>query len=529
MGNGYFQLVNIPDGFGLKIIPETEGGESVRLQEIAEFLHVRDLSYDPIALKEAADKNSICVIPLGTSNCPIENESFQLTISSDNMQAIARFIPPSETGKRMRADQFLQELADQKVTFGYQNEVIHKHFAGDGIYATDLIVAKGKYPTSGKDASIEYFFNTDSQVRPTIKEDGSVDFFDLNLVNHCKAGDILARLTPEVQGEYGMNILGNKIKPPDVRRLSLKYNAQVQLSEDKLSAISLVDGHVTLDEDKIIVSNVLMLTNVDNSTGNILFDGNVNISGNVQSNFKVVAGGNVVISGVVEGAVVEAGGDIVIARGMNGMNKGILKADGSIVSKFLENTTASAGKSVTSGAIMYSHVQAGEGVEVSGRKGMVSGGHISAGRRIAVKNLGSEMGINTIVEVGADPKVKHRYHELQKEIAKLLKEIRDIQPVMETFVKKHSKGVIFPESQKKYMIQLAKDVQAKKIHVGSMNLEMQELQDAMDKENRACVIITGIAHPGAKIVIGDASLSVENDYHYCRFEKVRGDVKMTPL
>jgi uncharacterized protein (DUF342 family) len=237
----------------------------------------------------------------------------------------------------------------------------------------------------------------------------------------------------------------------------------------------------------------------------------------------------VVISGVVEGAVVESGGDIIIARGMNGMNKGVLKAEGSIVSKFLENTTASAGKSVSSGAIMYSHVQADEEVEVSGRKGMISGGHVSAGRKITVKNLGSDMGINTIVEVGADPKVKRRYRELQKEIAKFLKEIRDIQPVLEAFVKKHTKGVTFPDSQKKYMIQLAKDVQAKKIHVGSLNLEMQELQDAMDKENKASVVVTGVVHPGTKIVIGDASMSVEVDYHYCRFSKVRGDVKMTPL
>jgi uncharacterized protein (DUF342 family) len=79
------------------------------------------------------------------------------------------------------------------------------------------------------------------------------------------------------------------------------------------------------------------------------------------------------------------------------------------------------------------------------------------------------------------------------------------------------------------MIQLAKDVQAKKIHVGSLNLEMQELQEAMDKENKASVVITGVVHPGTKVVIGDASMSVEVDYHYCRFEKVRGDVKMTPL
>jgi uncharacterized protein (DUF342 family) len=529
MSNGYFRLVNTPGGFGLKIIPQTGGGEAVHMQDIAEYLHVRDLSYDPIALRDAAGSNTACVLPLGSGNCPIEEESFQLSISSDSMEATVRFLPPSETGSRITESRFMQELQAYKVVYGLQTEVIKKHFNGEGIYATTLVVARGLSPKSGKDAQIEYFFNVNNQARPTIREDGSVDFFDLNIVNQCKKGDILARLIPETPGQPGMTVNGNKIKAPDVKRLSFKYNAQVELSEDRLSLKSLVDGHVALEEGKVVVSNVLTLNNVDNSTGNIDFEGTVQINGNVQSNFKVLAKGNVIISGVVEGAIVEAGGDIIIARGMNGKNKGVLKAEGSIVSKFLESATAYAGKMVTSGAIMYSEVQAGEEIEVSGKKGMVSGGHISAGSKITVKNLGSDMGVTTILEVGADPRVKQRYHELQKEIAKALKDIRDIQPILENFVTKHSKGVIFPESQKRYMIQLAKNVQSQKIHIGSMNLELQELQEDIDRESRACVVITGMAHPGSKIVIGDASLSVETNYHYCRFEKIRGDVKMTPL
>lgn len=58
---------------------------------------------------------------------------------------------------------------------------------------------------------------------------------------------------------------------------------------------------------------------MDLSTGNIDFEGSVQVNGNVSSNFVIRAGGNVIISGVVEGAYIEAGGNIIIARGMNGM------------------------------------------------------------------------------------------------------------------------------------------------------------------------------------------------------------------
>lgn len=61
---------------------------------------------------------------------------------------------------------------------------------------------------------------------------------------------------------------------------------------------------------------------------------------------------------MIEGACIEAGGNIIIARGMNGMAKGILKAGGNIVAKFLENATVSAGGYVNTESILHSNVTA---------------------------------------------------------------------------------------------------------------------------------------------------------------------------
>ncbi len=35
-------------------------------------------------------------------------------------------------------------------------------------------------------------FNTDKKAKPTLKKDGSVDFFSLNILNHCGKGDVLS-------------------------------------------------------------------------------------------------------------------------------------------------------------------------------------------------------------------------------------------------------------------------------------------------------------------------------------------------
>ena len=91
-----------------------------------------------------------------------------------------------------------------------------------------------------------------------------MDFFNLNTMNHIKKGDLLARLTPEDPGENGCTVTNEYVKPREVKRLIIKTGRNISMSEDKLEAYSEVDGHVTLTEDKIFVSDIYNVENVDN-------------------------------------------------------------------------------------------------------------------------------------------------------------------------------------------------------------------------------------------------------------------------
>ena len=44
-------------------------------------------------------------------------------------------------------------------------------------YCTNVVLATGQEVRHGADGYIEYLFNTDLKARPTLHEDGSVDFF----------------------------------------------------------------------------------------------------------------------------------------------------------------------------------------------------------------------------------------------------------------------------------------------------------------------------------------------------------------
>lgn len=529
MRNGYFQLVKSPGGFGVKLTPPDDGGEAIRLHELLQYLDNAQIGYDLAQLKQSIFPDKEAVAFLGTTECPVIDERYDLVLAEDQMSATARFFPASEGGKRITFDDFLKDLRFRNITAGLQMDVLQDHFQSEGIYCTDLVVAKGREPRHGTDAKIEYYFNTDVHAQPEMREDGSVDYFNLNVINHCKEGDLLAKIIPADEGEYGVNVLGSRIKPRDVKKVSLKYGNNIELSEDRMSITSKVNGHVMLVEDKVFVSDVYEVENVDLSTGNIEFEGSVQVNGNVTSNYVVKAKGNVIINGVVEGAHIYAGGNIIIARGMNGMAKGTLNAGGNIVAKFIESAKVQADGYINAGSILHSDAIAGTEIVVQGKRGFVTGGHVQAAKKIEVKTLGAVMGATTVVEVGVSPQVKAEYVQLQKEITEIVREIKNAQPVITNFAEKRAKGVRFSEDQLKYIKQTAVLLETKKKELETKNKAMQSLQQAFNPKEKACVKVTGEVYPGTTIIIGELSMNVQSTYQYCRFERIDGDVKMTAL
>ncbi len=528
--NGYFRLVNEAAKTSIRLFPPTEGGSALLASEVVEYLATKDILYDHIALNKAVEAAAVEEQEFVLENSPklAERESYKFWVTEDNMQAYARFYAPSIGGEEMTAEELQKDLEQKGICHGIKTDNIQNYFAKRE-YCTDILLAEGTPPIHGKDAYIEYYFNTDKKAKPTLKEDGSVDFFQLNVVQHCNMGDVLAKLFPEVPGTPGENIYGQPIKPRDLHSAVLKFGNNIELSEDKTTLTSLVDGHVELVEDRVFVSDVLIVENVDNSTGNIDYEGSVQVNGNVCTNFQVKARGNIEVRGVVEGAYLEAGDNIIIARGMNGMSRGELKAGGNIIAKFIENAKAEAVGYVASESILHSRIISGSEVNVDGRKGFITGGKVSAVSTINVKTLGSPMGADTTVEVGTDPKAKIRFQDLQKEIADDMKSLKSIQQVLVATKQKIAQGVKLSPEQMQHLQTLALANQQKTEAINRNTAEMELLQSQVGNVEHASVVVRGTVYPGTKICIGDVSMVVQKEAKYSRFVKMRGDVKLTGI
>ena len=184
MQNGYFRLVNDSKGYGIALYQPKGYGEAVRAEEVMKYLDDLDIGYDKKRLEMEISFGGDMVFHLGSGKCPVCQESFEIEVSEDGMLATVRFYPPSDGGKRLTLGSFNTELQTRKITYGIEERDVKAHFNSEGIYCTDILLARGKQPVQGRDAVIEYSFDTDNHKRPVHKDDGRVDYFNISVINH---------------------------------------------------------------------------------------------------------------------------------------------------------------------------------------------------------------------------------------------------------------------------------------------------------------------------------------------------------
>ena len=191
--NAFFQML-IKDAVYIKYFPPREGGEKLNLDELASYLssHSIEMDYKEFS-KAVQEAKEPLIFKTNTEKTYPEAEKMIVNISDDGMQAICRFIPPSTGGRIMHKEDLLKDLEFNGVKFGIIESAVDSYI-NNKQYCTDYIMARGKAPINGHDAQIIYKFNTDLQAKPKEKEDGSVDFFDLDIIASVEAGDELAEL-----------------------------------------------------------------------------------------------------------------------------------------------------------------------------------------------------------------------------------------------------------------------------------------------------------------------------------------------
>lgn len=305
----------------------------------------------------------------------------------------------------------------------------------------EIPVAKGIKPKDGKDAVIRYY--EIQEKKPIVKEDGTVNHYELNLIDNVKRGDWLGEKTPPTEGKPGKTVTG-KILP--ARRgidFHLKYDRKTVEEVDENGKTILratIDGAVKFEGDKIKIDNHLIIPgDVGYETGNISFDGYVTVKGTVKDGFSVVAKNDISIQGNLGLGVIDKliskEGSIYIKGGVFGKNTSVIEAKRSVFVKYCNECKIKAGEDINVGFYALDCELKAKKVIMDPVHGKVIGGVINAEVQVIAGVIGNKAEKKTYINVSGFDRVaiKNEFEQLLEKYKVMLTEVNKVKRQIELF------------------------------------------------------------------------------------------------
>ncbi|MDR1532717.1 MAG: FapA family protein [Clostridiales bacterium] len=458
-----------------------------------------------------------------------EPESAKVNIDKDGLAAELVFVPPVNGGKPILLDKLKGIIKDAGIKYGLDEAAVEKlHRSHE--YMKPYIIARGLPPTQGTDGTLQFHVDLSKKKHtPKMLEDGKVDFRKLGLIELATQGQRLVSIIPETPGQDGINVYGATLPAKKVRPAPpLPRGKNTALSHDEKSLVASVSGQIIFDSKRINISPVLEIAkDVDNTTGDIEFNGSIIIRGAVLTGFSVSAPGNIEVYGVVEGAKITSDGDIFLYRGVQGQSKAEITAGGNINTKFAENASLVAGKNIIGDSIMHSSTMCGGSLELSGKRGLLVGGKTVASDKIIANTIGSPMATLTELEVGHNPERLNEFKSLSAELNNMKQEYTKLEKTIEVLDAQNKKGQLNDERKNLFL----KAIQTRAFMRNKL-MTLQEqvsiMMPIMQVQSGAIVAYT-LIHSGVKVLIGNAVMYIRDDIKCSRLINVDGKVTIAAL
>ncbi len=444
------------------------------------------------------------------------NKDIQIEISKDRMVAQV-CLKTTDASASYSYEEVIAALKQAGVKMGIDNDVIHL-MVEQKRYNVFIKVAEGKPVENGIDGSYKLFFDAEIDGKPQIREDGSVDYYNIKLFEMVSKGDKLAQYTPPTKGVFGYDVFGKLLTPKPGKPKSPLHGKGFITSDDGNTYIADLDGKVEYRNTDLNVINMLQINgDVDVTVGNIEFNGDVNISGNVISGVSIRAMGNIYIGGYVEGATVYSDKDIVFQKGVNGKGVAKIEAKGTISARFLENAMVSAKGDINSDYILNSTVVSDGKVTVSGSKGSIQGGDITGVMGVEAYVIGNDSYAPTMIHVGPTKALRKDYADLIMKLKEIGSQIDMYDQALQKFNKiRQSMPENFDQATytKIFQSKIIKSSERRKYEN-----EGKMLYDLIRESGKAMVRVSKLLYPGSKLLIDGKPYELETELSHIQVRK----------
>ncbi len=372
--------------------------------------------------------------------------------------------------------ELLSGLREYGVTNGINQQIL-EHMYLKRVCEKRILVAEGKPPGEGTDGYIKVLIDVSGIGKPKELEDGSVDHKDLKKVINVKKGQQLVRHIPPVAGKKGRSIFNKPIDPIKQKDVPLTPTTGTSISEeDPEVLIATTDGAVSLDSYGTLEIRTAKVINgdIDYSTGNVTFCGDLKIVGVVRAGFAVQADGSLYIGGNVEDAEVSSSRDLEITGGAVGSGNGKISCGGELRIHHLENFEVTAGKNVSvNETILHSTVRTEGDIQAK----TVIGGMLEAARGVEVDTIGATSETKTIVKAGSTHFLLEQRKLLGGKVEDLRLHLSELKESVYALVKTgmDEQGKLSDSNIEK-MVELKKQIHIKQKQFTGLNTRLEEVE-----------------------------------------------------
>jgi uncharacterized protein (DUF342 family) len=317
-----------------------------------------------------------------------------LEIAEDGMTVRATIVegPPADP------ELLATSLHQAGVVFGLHDAVcaqLARALAAPEFQASSVVVAEGQRPVTGSHGYFAPAF--DYGIQPgRVREDGSMDFMDRELLKPVLPGSCLGKLHPARPGVPGCRVDGGPLPVAPVTEAQLELGEGVTRKSDGTIEAARPGVVQYLANKRIdVVRQHEHAGDVDLRSGHLDMDGSLTIKRSVHRPFRATASGDVEVLGLVDGGSVYAGGSIRVRGGVLG-SETTLSALGDISAHHAEGAHLVCNGRLELESAVNAELAA-EQIQVAGK---LRGGAARAERVVAVRDAGAPSGVDTLLAAG---------------------------------------------------------------------------------------------------------------------------------
>jgi len=360
---------------------------------------------------------------------PFRDARVAVSVAQDAMSATVEVERSYGLGRELTLEYAQEALKQAGVVSGVDLKELSAALADarEGRAVTGRVIAHGKDPVPAGGYRLQWIVRIASGAALTLRDDGSADYKNQDKSTIVVKGQpLLELLAIGVEGQDGLDILGGVIPAPKDPRVVEPPTFDDTIEEEKLENGDRLlkagrNGDLRFEKNKLFIDPAQKIAgDVGPATGNIRFPGPVVVSGTVLAGYAIFAGGDVIITGAVEAALVSADGAVRVTEGIKGAKRGTIRARTTIEASFAEQAMLLAVEDITlKSAALLCNIKTNGKLSLQGDKGHLYGGVCRARKGIEVQNLGSENGAKTQVSFGQDYLVKDAIESEEREIEKV--------------------------------------------------------------------------------------------------------------